>query len=173
MSDSYVGEIRIFAGNFAPRGWALCNGQTLAISQNTALFSVLGTTYGGDGKSTFALPDLQGRAPMQQGQGAGLSKRDLGKSGGAATVALSESGLPAHAHQPGCSSSTAATASPIGAVWAVSQRGKGALYSPTAGDTMSSQAIAPAGGGQPHNNMQPYLGLTFIISLQGDYPVRE
>lgn len=149
--DLFIGEIRIFAGNFAPRGWALCNGQVLPIVKNTALFSILGTTYGGDGRTTFALPDLCGKSPMHQGAGAGLSPRALGESGGAASVALSLNQLPAHSHQAMCQVSP---------------------YSSPPDTMMSVQAVQAAGGGQPHNNMQPYLGLNFIISLQGVFPPR-
>jgi microcystin-dependent protein len=173
MADPFVAEIRIFPFNFAPRGWAWCNGQLLPISQNTALFSLLGTTYGGDGKSTFALPDLQGRAPMHPGQGPGLSLHDLGETGGSETVSLLESEIPSHAHAlmaqgtPGDSNVPAANsiARVVGAT----------PYLPPAGAplvSMSGQMLAPAGGDQPHNNLQPYLTCYFNIALQGVFPPR-
>ena len=135
MADPFVAEIRIFPFNFAPKGWAFCNGQLLPISQNTALFSLLGTTYGGDGKSTFALPNLEGNAPMHPGQGQGLSLRDLGETGGAENITLLVSEIPIHPH------------------------------------TLEAFAT-PAGGDLPHNNMQPYLTLSFCIALQGVFPPR-
>ncbi len=180
MSDQYIGEIRMFGGNFAPRGWAFCNGQLMAISQNTALFSILGVTYGGDGKSTFALPDLQGRAPMHQGAGRGLTPRMLGQRGGAPSVTLLESQMPRHNHVPQAVSANGATGQgPDGAVWAQGwTAGRGGQQNPaptcatSASTPMAAQALGPTGGSQPHNNMQPYLGVSFIIALQGDFPPR-
>jgi microcystin-dependent protein len=173
MSDPFVAEIRIFPFNFAPTGWAFCNGQLLPISQNTALFSLLGTTYGGDGKSTFALPNLQGNAPMFWGQGSGLSLYDLGQIGGSETVTLLQSEMPAHAHQASGGSGNGPT-SPAGATW-----GQGAGRTPppvyvngSPNVTMSPLAAAPAGGSLPHNNMQPYLTLNFCIAMQGVFPPR-
>jgi microcystin-dependent protein len=173
MADPFVAEIRIFPFNFAPKGWAWCNGQLLPLSQNTALFSLLGTTYGGDGKSTFALPDLEGRAPMHPGQGPGLSLHDLGETGGSETVTLLESEMPAHNHQMGAQNV------PLGGV-AVAN---GATFNrPASGNLfnvanpsvvmMSPQTLAPAGGDAPHNNMQPYLTFYFNIALQGVFPPR-
>jgi microcystin-dependent protein len=176
MSDPFVGEIRIFAGNFAPRGWALCNGQLLPISQNTALFSLLGTYYGGDGKTTFALPDLQGRAPLQQGQGPGLSLYDLGQMGGEPAVTLINSELPSHSHSVSATTTPGSLPDPAGNVWAVAGVARGTnMYSATPGSSplMSPQALSIAGGSQPHNNMPPYLTLTFIIALQGVFPPRS
>jgi microcystin-dependent protein len=175
MSDQFVAEIRMFAGNFAPLGWAFCNGQILPISQNTALFSLLGTTYGGNGTSNFALPNLQGSAPIGYGQGPGLSLRSLGQSGGEQTVTLQVSQIPVHGH-----SAMAATSggknSPTGNVWGESKLGKTPLYvyatSGAANVNMNPGALAAAGGNQPHNNMPPYLGLSFIIALQGIFPSR-
>jgi microcystin-dependent protein len=174
MADPFVAEIRIFPFNFAPKGWAFCNGQLLPISQNTALFSLLGTTYGGDGKSTFALPNLQGSTPMQPGQGNGLSLHDLGETGGEETVTLLQSEMPAHAHslqatvQPGEDPAPAPTEA-LG-------RSVGAnLYQTNAAQNvvqLAPTAATPAGGSQPHNNMQPYLTLNFNIALQGVYPPR-
>lgn len=171
MADPFVAEIRIFPFNFAPRGWAWCDGQILPLSQNTALFSLLGTTYGGNGQSNFALPDLQGRAPMHPGQGPGLSLYDLGETTGTETVSLLESEIPSHTHTLNAQSSVAASRAPAGNTLA---RSRGAaIYDTAAGATaLTDQAIAPAGGDQPHNNMQPYLTLYFCIALQGVYPPR-
>ena len=176
MSNPFVAEIRIFTGNFAPTGWAQCNGQLLPISQNTALFSLLGTTYGGDGKSTFALPNLQGSAPMQAGQGPGLSLRDLGEVGGEQTVTLLQTEMPAHSHGAQGSSGSNQVL-PTNNAWASGQKLGGAnLYAPSNPATnvqMSPFATSIAGGNQPHNNMPPFLGLTFIIALQGVFPARS
>jgi microcystin-dependent protein len=175
MSSPFVAEIRIFAGNFAPTGWALCNGQLMPISQNTALFSLLGTTYGGDGKSNFALPNLQGSAPMQQGQGPGLSLRDLGETSGEQTVTLLQSEIPAHLHNVLAAPGGGGNNDPTSNAWASGAKGLGNLYSPsgtTSNVQMSPQALSISGGSQPHNNMMPYLGLTFIIALQGVFPPR-
>jgi microcystin-dependent protein len=173
MADPFVAEIRIFPFNFAPKGWAWCDGQLLPLSQNTALFSLLGTTYGGNGKSNFALPDLQGRAPMHPGQGPGLSLHDLGETGGSETVSLLESEMPAHNH--GLMAATVASNSkaPAGNVLARSVNGN--VYLPPAGlpvVNMSDQSLAPAGGDQPHNNLMPYLTFYFCIALQGVFPQR-
>jgi microcystin-dependent protein len=177
MSDQFVAEIRIFGFNFAPTGWALCDGQIMPISQNTALFSLLGTTYGGDGKSTFALPNIQGSAPLQQGQGAGLSLYDLGEYGGESSVTLLTSEIPLHNHLPNCLSGAGNVTSPIGNVWASSKVGKQAenRYSATPGTnpTVSGAMISPVGGNLPHNNMPPYLVLNFCIALQGIFPARS
>lgn len=171
MADPFVAEIRIFPFNFAPRGWAWCNGQLLPISQNTALFSLLGTTYGGDGKSNFALPDLQGRAPMHPGQGPGLSLHDLGESSGSATVTLLESEIPAHSHGMSVSSQLGLENIPTSQLFAM---GDGVnLYGPANSFTsISDQALTLAGGDQPHNNLQPYLSFYFCIALQGVFPPR-
>jgi microcystin-dependent protein len=174
MANPFVAEIRIFAGNFAPTGWALCDGQLLPISQNTALFSLLGTTYGGDGKSNFALPNLQGSAPLQQGQGLGLSLRDLGETGGEQTVTLLQTEMPAHTHTVQCVSAGGGTNSPQNAVWAGGGRGAPPMYAPTGNNVpMSPLATSITVGNLPHNNMMPYLGLTFIIAMQGVFPPRS
>lgn len=178
MSNPFLAEIRIFTGNFAPKGWALCDGQLMPISQNTALFSLLGTTYGGDGKSNFAIPNLQGSAPMQAGQGPGLSLRDLGETGGEQTVTLLETEMPAHAHtaMAGPTPDQASPTSPTPNAWASGQKGFGSLYAAPATNTnvpMNSFALSIAGGSQPHNNMMPFLGLMFIIALQGVFPARS
>lgn len=169
MADPFVAEIRIFPFNFAPRGWAWCDGQLMPLSQNTALFSLLGTTYGGDGKSNFALPDLQGRAPMHPGQGPGLSLHDLGETGGSETVTLLESEIPAHSHTLSASTEAGATNLPAGAFTGTGS----AIYAPAANLVNTSpSALAPAGGDQPHNNMMPYLTFYFNIALQGVFPPR-
>ena len=173
MADPFVAEIRIFPFNFAPKGWAWCDGQLLPLSQNTALFSLLGTTYGGNGKSNFALPDLQGRVPMHPGQGPGLSIHDLGEQGGTQSVTLLTSEMPVHAHSLLGGNSQATVNTPDGN--SVISRTDGALvYSSGQPSTtqMSFQVIAPEGGGSPHNNLQPYLTMYFCIALQGVYPQR-
>jgi microcystin-dependent protein len=172
MADPFVAEIRIFPFNFAPRGWAWCDGQLLPLSQNTALFSLLGTTYGGNGKSNFALPDLQGRAPMHPGQGPGLSLHDLGETGGSETVTLLESEIPAHSHGTSVSAADGTSQSPAGQKLAT---GIGiGQYAPSNGPLtqLSPNTLAPAGGDQPHNNLQPYLTFYFCIALQGVFPPR-
>ena len=173
MADPFVAEIRIFRFNFAPRGWAFCDGQLLPISQNTALFSLLGTTYGGDGKSTFALPDLQGNAPMHPGQGPGLSLHDLGETGGAQTVTLLQSEMPNHNHALIMASSFTADY-PLPGPDVALGRGVGDLpYGPQSSTvTMAFQSLTPAGGSMPHNNMMPSLVLNFCIALQGVFPPR-
>lgn len=178
MSDPFVAEIRIFGFNFAPKGWAQCNGQLLPISQNTALFSLLGTFYGGDGKSTFALPNLQGSAPMHHGQGPGLSDRVIGEVAGEQFVTLLESEMPAHAHTARAdnASGLGTLLTPGGNVWAnaSSRRAVVNMYAPAANlRQMGFQAISPAGGSQPHNNMPPYLCLNFCIAMQGIFPPRS
>ncbi|MGH3767411.1 MAG: phage tail protein [Pseudonocardiaceae bacterium] len=173
MADPFIAEIRIFPFNFPPKGWAWCDGQILPINQNTALFSLLGTTYGGDGKSNFALPDLQGRAPMHPGQGPGLSLHDLGETGGSDTVALLESEIPGHSHAMAGSNQPAEDHTPDNEVLA---RSVGAsLYQTVTNQNvvqLAAEALAPAGGDQPHNNLQPYLTCYFTIALQGVYPPR-
>ena len=171
--DPFVAEIRIFAGNFAPTGWALCNGQLMPISQNTALFSLLGTTYGGDGKSTFALPDLQGRAPMHPGQGPGLRLHDLGESGGTESITLLSWEMPAHTHPVALPSvdAPATTNTPQGNLPA--RTGENTYSAHGTPVNMSPASFSTAGGSQPHNNLQPYLALSFIIALQGVFPPRS
>lgn len=174
MADPFVAEIRIFPFNFAPKGWAWCDGQLLPLSQNTALFSLLGTTYGGDGKSNFALPDLQGRAPMHPGQGPGLSLHDLGEMGGSETVTLLESEVPSHSHGMNGTAGIANQNSPSGNLFG-RPFGGGSRFRTAAGASvvpMAAEAVAPAGGDQPHNNLQPYLTFYFNIALQGVFPPR-
>jgi microcystin-dependent protein len=173
VSDQFVAEIRIFAGNFAPAGWATCDGQLLPISQNTALFSLLGTAYGGDGRVTFALPNLQGSAPLQQGQGPGLSPRDLGETGGEQSVTLLASEMPAHTH--GVRAATSGSLpGPSNNVWASGLKGHPGTYAPANSPAaqLNLNAVSVTGGNLPHNNMSPYLCLTFIIALQGVFPTR-
>lgn len=174
MADPFVAEIRILPFNFAPRGWAFCDGQLLPLSQNTALFSLLGTTYGGNGQTNFALPDLQGRAPMHPGQGPGLSLHDLGEESGSETVTLLNTELPAHTHTMRANSGDGVSPTPASNV----SSGPGAdrdlfLYKngpPNA--TMRADAAGIAGSSLPHNNMMPYLTMNFCIALQGVYPPR-
>jgi microcystin-dependent protein len=174
MADPFVAEIRIFPFNFAPKGWALCNGQLMPISQNTALFSLLGTTYGGDGKSTFALPNLQGSAPMHPGQGPGLSPHDLGEVGGSETVTLLDSEMPSHTHQLRASVDPANAQIPSSQLTLARSSG-GSAYNPNAGGVtaMSPAALGLAGGSLPHNNLQPYLTVNFCIAMQGVFPPRS
>jgi microcystin-dependent protein len=177
MSDQYLGEIRMAGFNFAPTGWAQCNGQTMSISQNTALFSLLGTNYGGNGTSTFGLPNLQASAPMGAGNGSGLTPRIQGEIGGQYTVTLISNQIPPHNHPVACISGGGSLDSPNvpgNTVWAADGAGRGVNLYATATSTvaMNPQAVQPAGGNQPHNNMQPCLAVTFIIALQGIYPSR-
>ncbi|NLG96044.1 MAG: phage tail protein [Chloroflexi bacterium] len=173
MADPFVAEIRIFPFHFAPKGWAWCDGQLLPIAQNTALFSLLGTTYGGNGETTFALPDLQGRAPMHPGQGPGLSLHDLGETGGSETVTLLESEIPRHSHTVKATSYDGNYPSPAGRVLA-NTIGEN-VFRPNAdipATFMAAETLAPTGGDQPHNNMMPYLTFYFCIALQGVFPPR-
>jgi microcystin-dependent protein len=177
MADPFVAEIRIFGFNFAPTGWAQCNGQLLPISQNTALFSLLGTTYGGNGQSTFALPDLQGNAAMHHGQGPGLSLRDLGEIGGEQTVTLLISQMPAHTHTPTNAKNSGGQADPTNNMWGTSNAAKVAanFYAPAAGTPVNMNALAfgLTGSGLPHNNLMPYLILNACIAMQGVFPPRS
>ena len=175
MADPFVAEIRIFPFNFAPKGWAWCDGQLLPLSQNTALFSLLGTTYGGDGKSNFALPDLMGRAPMHPGQGPGLSLHDLGETGGSETVTLLESEIPAHAHTLNATVEDGTQGSVTSDIALATSVG-GRLYQSVTNSNLvaaSPNALSVAGGDQPHNNLQPYLTFYFCIALQGVFPPRS
>ena len=174
MADPFVAEIRILPFNFAPKGWAFCDGQLLPLSQNTALFSLLGTTYGGNGKSNFALPNLQGSAPMHPGQGPGLSLHDLGEMGGSETVTLLESEIPAHSHTLKANPTFGDTPSPANNV-TLARPANISLYQTNTNSSlaqMAPEALPPAGGDQPHNNMQPYLTLNFCIAMQGVFPPR-
>jgi microcystin-dependent protein len=170
MSQPYVGEIRIFAGNFAPSGWAFCQGQILPISGNEVLFNLIGTTYGGDGQSTFALPDLGSRVPVHMGVNSLGSSYTIGQSSGVETVTLTTQQIPAHNHLLEASSAPATTPTPSGNVVPAAQTG-GLLYAESAPDTaMASGALVTTGGNQPHTNIQPYLALNFIISMFGVFP---
>jgi microcystin-dependent protein len=173
MSDAFVAEIRMFSGNFPPRGWAFCNGQILPISQNTALFSLLGTNYGGDGKSNFGLPNLQDRFPIAWGHGPGLADRQIGETGGVAAVTLASNEMPAHTH-PLNGTAAPTTGTPGDGVM-LAPVGNGALAYriPSSPQPMAPQTLAPAGGSQPHNNLQPFLAVSFIIALQGIFPPRS
>ncbi|HJX90796.1 MAG TPA: tail fiber protein [Pyrinomonadaceae bacterium] len=172
MSDPFVAEIRIFPFNFAPRGWAWCDGQILPISQNTALFSLLGTTYGGNGQSNFALPNLQGFVPMHPGQGPGLSLHDLGEVSGSENVTLLQSEIPNHSHTLRASLDDADLAIPT-SDRSLAKASSNLYANVNPNTTMANQALSPAGGDQPHNNMMPYLTYYFNIALQGIYPPRS
>jgi len=172
MSDPFVAEIRMVGFNFAPTGWAQCNGQLLPISQNTALFSLLGTFYGGDGKSTFGLPNLEGSCPLHQGQGAGLSARFIGEQGGTQFVTLLTSEMPSHSHNAVGRAFLANQQFPAGKSWGGNQTAR--QYNANAPDgNMNVQALSISGGNQPHNNLQPYLVVNFIIAMQGVFPPRN
>ena len=169
MSEPFVAEIRIFAGNFAPRGWAYCDGQVLPIAQNTALFSLIGTTYGGDGRTTTQLPNMQGKAPMHPGTGPGLTTRRLGESGGVETVTLSQAQMPQHNHQFRVNEEDAEENDPGG-----NSIGRAGIFAANSNlVSMNDISLPDTGNSQPHNNMQPYLSLSFIIALQGVYPSRS
>jgi microcystin-dependent protein len=173
MSNPFLGEIRMVGFNFAPTGWALCNGQLLSISQNTALFSLLGTQFGGDGISTFALPNLQSRVPIHAGQGPGLSPYVVGQAGGSESVALTASQMPVHNHGVNCSTSGGTQASPANGYPAVESTGTSSDYATSANGTMNPAAIGNAGSGLAHANIQPYLCVNFIIALSGIFPARS
>lgn len=172
MPEPFIGEIRMFAGSFAPAGWALCNGQPMAISENDALFTLIGTTYGGDGQETFNLPNLQSRVPMHAGTGADGITYTLGESGGVESVTLTTSQIPSHTHVPVASSAAGNASSPAGAIWSAAGTGE-QLYNTAPNGTMASNLIQGAGGSQPHENMGPYLVITFIISLFGIFPSQQ
>jgi len=171
--EAFIASIILFGGNFAPRGWALCQGQILSIAQNKALFSLLGTTYGGNGQTTFALPDLQGRVPIQQGQGPGLSRYNLGQTGGTEATTLPSQNMPAHSHSMNAVSEAGNVGAPAGASLAAT----GTLDPEyRVGGTpvgMAATSIGPTGGNQPFSIMQPYLALNYIIAVEGIYPSRN
>jgi microcystin-dependent protein len=170
MSSPFVGEIRMFGGNFAPAGWAFCNGALVPISENDTLFTLIGTTYGGDGQETFALPDLQSRLPVHAGQGPGISQNyQLGQTGGVESVTLTVPQIPIHTHAFFASTAPASSLDPGGQV--IAQSGQRAVYTEDATTTnLAPSAISPIGGSQPHENMAPYLCISFIISLFGIFP---
>jgi microcystin-dependent protein len=173
MSDPFLAEIRIVASNFAPSGWAFCNGQLMSIQQNAALFSLLGTNYGGNGTTTFGLPNLQGTAPLHPGQGIGLSARSLGVSGGEASVTMDVSHVPSHTHFANIAQSTGTNSSPANAAWGnTAGRRSGQAYNSDISElhAMSNSAIDYVGSGSAHNNMQPFLAVNFIIAIQGFFP---
>ena len=170
--DPYLGEIRIFGGNFAPLGWAFCAGQLLPIAQYDALFSLLGTTYGGDGQTTFGLPDLRGRAPIHAGQGPGLTNRTPGEMGGSEATTLTQAQLPAHTHVPLASPDAGTSTGPTDGVWAASSTGD-KQYAAAPDTAMNPATISATGGNQPHENRQPFLAANFIIALEGIYPPRS
>lgn len=163
MSDPYLGEIRMFAGNFAPAGWLFCQGQSLSITDYEALFALIGTTYGGDGQTTFAVPNLASRVPLHQSP-----DHPLASAGGAEQVTLTRDQLPVHTHTAAASDATGTSASPAGNVWASGSTTEYSSQAPST--TMSPTALTPAGGNQPHENMPPFVGINFIISLNGIYP---
>ncbi len=181
MSSPFVAEIRMFGFNFAPKGWAFCAGQLMPISQNTALFSLVGTFYGGDGKSTFALPNLQGNAPLGQGQGAGLSARFIGEEGGEQFLTLIQTEMPSHSHTVNADTGLATSADPTSNIYMKGNFDDGnghtggvQLYNNTGPNVaMGPASIGVAGGSLPHNNMMPYLALNFCIALQGIFPARS
>jgi len=176
MSDPFIGEIKIVGFNFAPRGWAFCSGQLLSISTNTALFSILGTTYGGDGRTTFGLPDLQGRSPMHAGNGPGQSNRRLGEKAGVEDVTLADTQVASHGHDWQVADELGNQTTPANHALAQSQSGRGGyrLYAAdTATATMAPEVLANAGGGQAHTNGQPVLVVNFVIALQGTFPSRN
>ena len=173
--DAYIGQIIIFAGNFAPKGWAMCNGQLMSIQQNAALFSILGTYYGGNGTSTFGLPDLRGRAPISMGQGPGLPDYALGEMGGVNNVSLTLAQMPAHTHTFNADANSAATTDPTNAYMGnIGAGNTPAIYSTNNPNVaMGAQSIAPAGGNLPVSIMQPYLAVNYIICLAGIFPSRN
>jgi microcystin-dependent protein len=174
MADAFVGEIQIYAFGFPPRGWALCNGQLLPISQNQALFALLGTNYGGNGTTNFALPDLRNRVPIHPGTGTGLSGYVQGQTGGQGTVTVTQAQLPVHTHALGVVASVPGnTSNPVGNRLGVAPAGIGSTYSGAGNATGSTAATAAQGGGQAHTNLQPFMTLNFCIALQGIFPSRN
>jgi microcystin-dependent protein len=173
MSEPFVAQIQIFGFNFAPQGWAFCQGQLLPISQNTALFSLIGTQFGGDGRSNFALPNLQDSVPIGQGQGPGLTQRNIGDTGGEPFVTILSSQLAGHTHPANCNNAVGTAYDPAGQVWSQDAGGNPEYGGVAVAGQMSPNAILQAGGGQPHNNLQPYLALNYCIALQGIFPSRN
>lgn len=173
MAERYIGEIRMFGGNFAPSGWALCNGQLIPIAQNTALFSILGTTYGGNGLTTFALPDLRQRMPLHAGSGPGLTPRDLGEQGGEQAVTLTPMQMPSHSHAMTASNAIASVQSPANAMLAKPVTLSAPYHDPAAVAPSPAGPLGTAGAAAPHNNLQPCLVVNFIIALTGVFPPRN
>lgn len=176
MGTPFIGEIRMFAGSFPPKGHAFCNGQLIPVAQNVALFTLLGIVYGGDGKTTFGLPNLQGRAALGFGQGSGLRLRSLGEEGGVTSVNLNTDQMASHNHTAAASGGNGDSPSPGGAIWSAAGVGRNPpppAYQSAANTTMSANTLGLSGGNQPHNNMQPYLAVSFIIAMQGAFPQRN
>ena len=174
MATPFLGQITLFGGNFAPRGFALCSGQFLAIAQNDALFALIGTTYGGDGVTSFALPDMRGRLPVHAGQGPGLSNYIIGQSGGSETVTLAVTQIPSHTHTTSGSSASGSAADPSNGFWAAEPTADVAQFSNAApGASMSPAAVSNSGGSQPHENLQPFLCVNFVIAIEGIFPSRN
>jgi microcystin-dependent protein len=175
VAEPFLGDSHMFAGNFAPRGYALCQGQLLPIAQNDALFSLLGTTFGGDGQTTFALPDLQGRVPMHQGQGPGLPSYVIGEASGSETVTLIGQQIPNHNHPAPATTQGASSPSPQGGIFAATTTNNELYAAPGAGPAaqLTPQTIGNSGGNQPHDNMMPFLVINFIIALEGVYPTQN
>lgn len=172
MSEPFLGEIRMFAGNFPPKDWRFCDGSILSISQNSALFSLLGINYGGDGKTTFAVPDLRGRVPICWGQGPGLTQRVVGDVGGTPSVTLVNTEMASHTHAPFAFSGAGSVQSPQNAYWSTSSTRDKQFSAPPPTGTMATTALDPAGGSQPHANVQPTLAVSFIIAMSGIFPSR-
>ncbi len=172
MTTPYVGEIRLFGGTFAPNGWMFCDGALLPISEYDTLFTLIGTTYGGDGQETFALPDLRGRVPMHQGQGPGLSQRVLGERSGTETVTLVPSQLPIHTHVATANSGAGSSAAPGNNVWAGNSNTAALQFTASTASpaNMNSASVSPVGGSQPHENRMPFVAVNYIISLFGVFP---
>jgi microcystin-dependent protein len=173
MAQPYIGQITLVAFNFAPQGWALCNGQLLSIDQYTALFSLIGTTYGGDGQTNFALPDLRGRVPIHQGQSSGTSNYTMGQVGGSESVTLTASQIPSHTHQAQCVTGGSNTRSPVNGIWAAAASDTVYKAATVGQANMAAGAIGSAGGNQPHSNLMGYQVLNYIIALYGDFPPRN
>lgn len=170
MSQPFVGEIRMFGGNFAPAGWQFCDGALLSINENEVLFALIGTTYGGDGQSTFGVPDLRGRVPQHMGQGAGLSNRVIGESGGTETVTLTATQLPVHTHAVGADTRAGTSTKPLGRVWSASAPSLTYAAPVGANTSLNPATVVATGGSQPHDNMLPFVAVNFIISLFGIFP---
>ncbi len=171
--EPFIGEIRLVGFTFAPQGWAFCNGQLLSVNQNSALFSLLGVTYGGDGITTFALPDLQGRVPLHFGSGTGLSRRSQGEVGGEERVTLTAAQMPSHSHAAYCHGEAGDSNSPVNRFWSKDAGSQSGTYHSAGGAAMNPGALNSAGGSQPHDNMPPFLALNFIIAVEGIYPSRS
>jgi microcystin-dependent protein len=171
MDDPFIGEIQPFALEFAPKGWMICAGQLMSISQNSALFAVIGPRFGGDGKTTFALPNLQGTVPLHIGQGPGLSNRQIGEHGGVEAVALTPEAIASHRHAAACNSGKGNQYSATNHVWAL-DGGANAEYASQGNAQMAADALSPSGGGLPHNNIQPCLAINYCIAVQGEFPPR-